>query len=71
MNFYDGQKLKAIFWGEGGQIAVGKNGVNLIVINMQSGQMAEVAWADVIYENGKINSYNLALADGVTLWEDK
>ena len=71
MNFFDGQKLKAIFWQEGGNVTVGRSGVNLIVVNMQNGQMADVAWADVFYEDGKINSFNLALAEGVTLWKDK
>ncbi len=70
MKFKDGQQLQAIHFGEG-SFEVGINhGINYglvesITVVMQSGQMAEVAWAKVYYKSGKTQMWNLALADGV------
>ena len=64
--FFNGQRLNAIYWEEGEQCVVGQ-GVTGIEVVMENGQMAGVPWAIVFRESKKCNKYNLALAEGVEL----
>ena len=65
--FFNGQRLKAIYWEEGAQCVVGESDCIGIEVVMENGQMAGVPWAVVFREDGKCQKYNLALAEGVEL----
>jgi len=62
----ENQKLESIWWSDG-LITVGNNGVEYILVSMESGQMGMVPWVEVIFEDGRVNLYNLALCKGVQL----
>ena len=64
--FFNGQRLNAIYWEEGAQCVVGQ-GVTGIEVVMENGQMSKVPWAIVFRENKRCDKYNLALAEGVEL----
>ena len=66
-DFYVGQEIQAIFWPEGGELKVGRNGVEKITVVMENGQCAPVPWF-AAWKNGKITEkYNAALCEGVSL----
>lgn len=73
--FFEGQELNEVWWnGENtmfdnllvGQ-STGSRTVVKIKVSMECGQMAEVAWAVVFFDNGSCIKCNLALATGVQL----
>ncbi len=67
--FEDGQKLEAVFWGdtEKDVIRVGRDDCESIIIIMENGQMAPVAWACAKFSKSETRKFNLAHAEGVIL----
>ena len=64
--FFEGQELLAIWWDDA-QVDKNVGGVVSITVSMESGQMAGVPWAAVLFADGRIIKHNLALASGVDL----
>ncbi len=64
--FFEGQSLSKIWWEEG-EAVVGNKGMVSIKISMECGQMAAVAWAVAIYEDGRCCKHNMALVSGCEL----
>ncbi len=69
MKFREGQKVKSVFWPEGGELCAGSADVISLRITMQNGQMAEVPWLEVFYTDGRRTLFNLALVEGVQISE--
>jgi hypothetical protein len=65
--FCNGQKLRAIYWRDGSILL--NDEVDTIDVIMECGQMAAIAWAIVIFKNGKIQKYNLAYCEGIEFLE--
>ena len=68
-DFYRGQKLKRIFWGEM-FLEVGTRCCADIEVVMENGQMAGVPWALITNTDGSQCKYNLALVEGVVLLDE-
>ena len=64
--FCNGQELKAIYFPDGESVTVEMTATRIEIV-MENGQAAGVPWAYVIYKNGDIRKYNLALVEGVLL----
>ncbi len=64
--FTDGQRVKAIFWSEGGEITA--NDQTIIQVIMENGQMDRVPWFGIYKDGTLVNKYNGALLEGVTLY---
>lgn len=63
----EGTKLKSVFLVDGGEVKAGNGGCASIVVAEQTGQMAMVPWAKVTREDGTVQLYNLALAEGCVI----
>lgn len=66
-SFQEGQRLRSIWWPTGGETVVGKNGCLEIIIIFECGQMGTLPWAMATFGDGRIQKYNLAVAEGVRL----
>jgi len=66
----EGVELKCVFWTDG-EVTVGKADCASLIVREQYGQMSMVPWVEAIYENGKKQLYNLALAEGVTVLDKR
>lgn len=65
--FFEGQSLLSLWWEQGEAVCVGQNGVVSITISMECGQMAGVAWAVVLRDDGSAFKHNMALVSGAKL----
>ena len=66
--FRDGQELHGIFWTDGGALTVGENHCKKIIVVMENGEMATVAWFYIEYDDGrKDQKYNSKIVEGVTI----
>lgn len=65
----EGVELKHVYFEKENTLSVGpaKYQAKSIVVTMEAGQMGRVPWAKVTHNDGAVNVFNLAKADGVHL----
>lgn len=70
--FYEGQKLKAIFFDDDDESVFDSTTDNIksITVVMENGQMAPVPWALVVDADNRETKWNIALLAGVELMEE-
>jgi hypothetical protein len=54
-----------IWWEPEGQLKVGEYGVKSIVVECENGQMGEVPWFCIEYEDGDTCKHNAAFVSGI------